>query len=451
MDIQTSRIQVVKHFSHQPGKYVLYWMQQAQRTEYNHALEYAQRQANLLNLPLLVCFVITPDFPEANVRHYTFMCEGLRDVAMSLDERGIGFVLCCGDVVDEVLRLAGDADLLVADVGYLRIQRQWRAQIAQHASCKYVLVESDVVVPVGQASHKAEVGARTLRPRIHKHLADYLVPLDTTPCQFPFQEFPQLPCGNHDPFLVLKKLDVDTSAGPVNVVRGGQQAAHRRLKRFIEHQLAEYHLSANDPTQDVRSGLSAYLHFGQISPVEVALRVLQSNVPQDAQDSFLEQLLVRRELAMNFVWHTRNYDVYEDVVPQWAQKTLADHADDERSTLYDYEQFAAAQTHDAYWNAAQNELLKTGSMHNYMRMYWGKKIIEWSPSPRHAYTTMLRLNNTYQLDGRDPNSFAGVAWCFGTHDRAWAERAIFGKVRYMNAQGLQRKFAIEKYAERWRG
>jgi deoxyribodipyrimidine photo-lyase len=160
---------------------------------------------------------------------------------------------------------------------------------------------------------------------------------------------------------------------------------------------------------------------------------------------------VRRELAMNFVWYTDDYDDYEAVVPRWARKSLALHSDDERSFEYDYEQFAAAKTHDPYWNAAQNELLQTGSMHNYMRMYWGKKIIEWSATPQQAYSTMLRLNNTYQLDGRDANSFAGVAWCFGTHDRAWAERAIFGKVRYMNAQGLERKFAIKKYVERWGG
>lgn len=451
MDIPTSRIQVVKHFSHQPGRYVLYWMQQAQRTECNHALEYAQRQANLLNLPLVVCFVLTSDFPEANARHYTFMCEGLRDVATSLQERGVGFELCHGDVVDEVLKLSEEADLLVADVGYLRIQRKWRALVAQHVSCKYVLVESDVVVPVAELSHKAEIGARTLRPRIHKHLDDYLIPLDITPCQFPFQEFPQLPCGNRDPFLVLKELDLDTSVEPVGLIRGGQDAARRRLKKFIEFQLAEYHLSSNDPTQDVRSGMSAYLHFGQISPVEIALAVQQANVPHEAQDAFLEQLIVRRELAMNFVWYTDDYDDYEAVVPRWARKSLALHSDDERSFEYDYEQFATAKTHDPYWNAAQNELLQTGSMHNYMRMYWGKKIIEWSATPQQAYSTMLRLNNTYQLDGRDANGFAGVAWCFGTHDRAWAERVIFGKVRYMNAQGLERKFAIKKYVERWGG
>jgi deoxyribodipyrimidine photo-lyase len=201
----------------------------------------------------------------------------------------------------------------------------------------------------------------------------------------------------------------------------------------------------------VRSGLSPYLHFGQISPIEIALSVQKANVPQEAAAAFLEQLIVRRELAMNFVWYTPQYDDYESVVPKWARKTLADHAEDERPFLYSDAQFEQAQTYDPYWNAAQKELLHTGSMHNYMRMYWGKKIIQGSPSPQQAFATMLRINNRYQLDGRDPNSFAGVAWCFGTHDRAWAERPIFGKVRYMNARGLERKFAIQKYVERYGG
>ncbi|MGC9362125.1 MAG: deoxyribodipyrimidine photo-lyase, partial [Candidatus Syntrophosphaera sp.] len=219
---------------------------------------------------------------------------------------------------------------------------------------------------------------------------------------------------------------------------------------------------------DIQSGLSPYLHFGQISALEVALRVMEyaeipafeaANLIRDKSDldplqagvaSFLEELIVRRELSCNFCYYNEDYDNYNSI-PLWARKTLNDHLGDARPYDYSLEELETARTDDPFWNAAQQEMLRTGKMHNYLRMYWGKKLIEWIPEPETAFGLMLYLNNKYLLDGRDPNSYAGVAWCFGKHDRPWQERDIFGKVRYMNANGLKRKFDMQGYLEKVRG
>ncbi|UCG56280.1 MAG: deoxyribodipyrimidine photolyase, partial [Phycisphaerales bacterium] len=224
---------------------------------------------------------------------------------------------------------------------------------------------------------------------------------------------------------------------------GTSQAEHR-LKDFLRHKLDRFNELRNDPTADCVSHMSPYLHFGQISPLYIALQVLK--VPGPGGEAYLEELIVRRELSHNFVFHNSKYDSF-DCLPPWAQRTLNFHRRDKREYLYSRDQFEAAETHDPYWNAAQRQLILTGKMHGYMRMYWGKKILEWSRSPQTAFKTTLYLNNKYELDGRDPNGFAGVAWCFGKHDRAWAERPIFGKVRYMNEAGLKRKFNADAYVK----
>ena len=426
------------------GTYVLYWMQASQRTEYNHALEYAVRTANDLSLPLCVCFVWTPQYPEANLRHYTFMAEGLGELATTLGERGIGWVLRCGEPPGEVVRLSAGAACVVTDRSYTAPPKAWRAAAAGKMACPLIRVESDIVVPVDTASEKEEWSAATLRRKINRLLPEYLVPLAGSRPDIPFDAKPFDPKESGDLRSCLRSPAIDRSVPPSPLFRGGQKEARQLLETFLKEKLDHFGDLRNDPSLDYASHLSPYLHFGQISPLEVALAAMATG--KDAVEPFLEQLIVRRELAINFTEKNPAHASY-GALPAWARTTLDEHRTDPRLYLYTREQLAAAGTHDPYWNAAQEEMAVTGMMQGYMRMYWGKKILEWSSSPEEAFATALFLNNRYELDGRDPNSYAGVAWCFGKHDRAWKERSIFGKVRYMNDNGLRRKFAIGDYVE----
>ena len=431
------------------GEYVLYWMQQSQRAEHNPALDIAIQEANRLHLPVIVGFGLTDAYPEANLRHYRFMLEGLVDVQARLVKMGIQLVVRVGPPDRVALELGQQAALMVCDAGYTRHQRQWRRTVAKEAPCFVVQVEGDVVVPVGVASAKAEYAARTFRPRVKKHIHDFLrLPRPVKP------QKPSLGIKIHgldlnDIDTVLSKLDLDRSVGPVTgLFKGGTTEANRRLKNFLGQHLDQYDANRNQPQTDDISHMSPYLHFGQISPVRLALAVRDATSGQASdRDGYLEELIVRRELAVNFVYYEKDYDRYA-CLPAWAQKTLAEHTGDPREYEYSQDVLEAGQTHDPYWNAAMREMKHTGFMHNYMRMYWGKKILEWSGSPEKAFVTTLSINNKYFLDGRDPNSYAGVAWVFGKHDRAWFERPIFGKVRYMAASGLERKCDINAYVEK---
>jgi deoxyribodipyrimidine photo-lyase len=443
--IHPSRIQPLNSRSIQDGRYVLYWMQASQRVECNHALEHAVREAGLLHLPVVVVFGLTDRFPEANLRHYAFLLEGLEEVRSGLRKRGIRFVLRHRSPERAAVELAGEAALVVADRGYLRIQRQWRSHVAANAPCAVVQVESDVVVPAETASPKEEYTAGTFRPKLHRVLKGYLAPLEARPVRKDSLSL-RLDVDAAEDFAALAgTMKIDRTVAPVEGLAGGTASANRLLEAFIAGKLRHYGDRRNDPGLDFASGLSPYLHFGQISPLAVALRVsAEKAVPAAAREAFLEELIVRRELGMNFAFYNERYDEYASL-PDWARKTLAEHGKDRREFLYDEGQWERAETHDPYWNAAQREMVLTGRMHNYMRMYWGKKLLEWSRTPEEAFRTALRLNNRYELDGRDPNSFAGVAWCFGKHDRAWPERKVFGKIRYMNDAGLRRKFDMDTY------
>ena len=250
---------------------------------------------------------------------------------------------------------------------------------------------------------------------------------------------------------ILCQLDIDHSVSPVGYFQGGPVTAARLLEDFLSRKLKHYPDLRNDPSMDCVSHMSPYLHFGQISPLDIALKVRHApNQPRKAKESYLEELIVRRELGINFVYFNEHYDSLK-ALPAWAEKTLLEHRADRREHVYGLDTLERAETHDPYWNAAQGEMVVTGKMHNYMRMYWGKKILEWSETPEMGFKNALYLNNKYELDGRDPNSFAGIAWCFGKHDRAWKERPIFGKIRYMNARGLERKFDIDTYVRKIRG
>ncbi|MEM6552191.1 MAG: deoxyribodipyrimidine photo-lyase [Planctomycetota bacterium] len=428
--------------------YVLYWMQAAQRAEHNEALELAVWHANRLNKRLLVGFALDDTFPGTSARHKSFLIDGLADIESTLHQRGIKFVVHLGPIPDLALKWSQDACLAITDVGYLRYQRTWRDTVADDAPCRVIAVETNLCIPVETVSDKAEFAARTIRPKIHRQLDRFLV------------ELPRLELVKHSlnlsitgedlskPDALLDKLKVNTSIAPVPFFKGGTTAAKQLLDTFWADKFKHYSAHRNQPQTDDTSHMSKYLRFGQISPVWLTMQGKANRTgSSEDRDDFIEELVVRRELAYNFCWFTPDYDKYS-CIPDWAKRTLDEHRDDPRDPQYTAKQLEDADTYDPYWNAAQREMRYTGYMHNYMRMYWGKKIMEWSATPELAFETMLDLNNKYHLDGRDPNSYVGVAWCFGIHDRGWTERPILGKTRYMNANGLKRKADPDAYVRK---
>ncbi len=446
--IQTERIQRLNDEKVRDGDYVLYWMQHTQRAKYNHALEYAIHEANARELPMLAVFGITQRFPAGNTRSYAFMLEGLRETQEALRERGIKLIIKMQPPVEAVRDLAAAAALVVVDRGYLRIERRWRQRVANRLPCRLVQVESDVIVPVETASEKKEYAAYTIRPKIQGHLDTFLMELEETTLKHASVSIDEHGIGLEDIEALLDRLRINRSAKRVDTFHGGASRASALLDDFLANKLDNYAESRNEPSQDYLSHMSPYLHFGQISPLEIALRVQGAkDVGEENKEAYLEEMVVRRELSMNFCYYDLDYDSLV-CLPDWARETLETHAHDRREYLYSLSDLEAGRTHDPYWNAAQQEMVLTGKMHGYMRMYWGKKILEWTPNPKKAFAISLELNNRYELDGRDPNGFAGVAWCFGKHDRAWAEREVYGKVRYMSADGLERKFDIESYVRK---
>jgi len=449
--IDATRIQVLNQKKMVPGDYVLYWMQQSQRAEENHALEYAIELANHLDLPLLVVFGLTDTYPEANLRHFRFMLEGLTETVSALAERGVKMVVRKGEPTEVALAAGKKASVIVCDRGYLKHQISWRQAVAQKAACRVVQVESDVLVPIEVVSNKAEYAARTIRPKIHRQLDAYLTEFQGIALNKSSEGLEARGLDTEDINGVLACMDIDRSVRPVGrFFKGGTRQAKKRFNVFVAKRLKAYIAHSNQPQTDDISHMSPYLHFGQISPLYLALTVkaaAEGSLDKAESDAFLEQLIVRRELAINFVYFTPDYHRYT-CIPGWAKQTLADHKSDRRLHRYSPKQLEQADTHDRYWNAAMQEMKNTGFMHNYMRMYWGKKILEWSRTPELAFKTTLTLNNKYFLDGRDPNSYTGVAWIYGIHDRAWQERPIFGKIRYMAATGLERKCDINAYVKK---
>jgi deoxyribodipyrimidine photo-lyase len=335
--------------------------------------------------------------------------------------------------------------LVVCDRGYLKPQRTWRSNLAARVDRRLVQVEGDVVVPVETASPKHEVAARTLRPKIKRLRDDYLAPLEERPVRRRADGLDlRSDIDLSDIPAALARLDVDHTVKPVRRFKGGTSAALARLRAYLDDGFASYAKTRGLPEAGAASHMSPYLHYGQISPVALALAAREAPAG-DAEDrsAYLEELVVRRELAMNHVFYEPAYDRYE-AIPAWARRTLDAHRADPRPHLYTRERLEEGLTHDRYWNAAMKEMRETGYMHNHMRMYWGKKILEWTASPEEAFDITLRLNNRYFLDGRDANSFTNVAWIFGLHDRPWGPRPAFGNVRSMSAASL-RKFDADAY------
>ena len=431
---------------------VLYWMQAAQRAQDNPALAFACAQADNLGLPLAVVFVLA-DYPSATAVHYRWMLAGLKEVAAVLRSAGIKFAIQRGRPEEVVTRAARKAALLVCDRSPSRFAVGARQMLANTLPIPVIKVDGESVIPERVASPKQEWSARTFRQKTSGAIEVYAAaPPLAVPV--PKKDGTHLDIPTDDSLFeafsgpIRPAYDGDLAPMQVITTAPGPAAARDRLHQFVTRRLDTYDEDRNDPLQEGTSGLSAYLHFGQISPLAMLRAARRHGGP--GYPAFAEQLVVRRELCRNYVrYRPQDYDAWSGL-PAWARATLEAAAADRRQYTYSRAQFEAAATHDQYWNAAQRQLLRTGTIHNYMRMYWGKMILAWSADPRTAFETALWFNDHYALDGRDPNGWAGVAWCFGLHDRPWPTRPVYGTVRSMVAAGLRRKFDADAYARVWK-
>lgn len=424
-----SRGRSLNGFPEGSGRHVVYWMSRDQRAHDNWALLYAQELAIKRGASLSVMFCLDHQYPSAHKEHFDYLLSGLKRCQMTLMKKNIPFHLLEGNPIHALPAYLKwtQASLLVSDFSPLSTIRQWKDALENRIFIKHEEVDGRNIVPCFVVSNKKEYGAYTLRPKIHRLLDSYLT------------DFPELKAHPH-PFAPMELVE-DRSGMLLDHPFGTDPKS--LLKTFLDEKLEHYHLK-NDPNASVTSMLSAPLHFGHISSQRIALEVMRTHVPEHG---FLEELIVRRELAENFCFYEKNYTT-ESAFPDWARKTLSDHQNDLRDYLYDYATFESGKTHDPLWNAAQNQMVHTGYMHGYMRMYWAKKILEWTPDPQTALDYAIALNDNYSLDGRDPNGYAGIAWSMGgVHDRAWKERPVFGKIRYMNDNGCKRKFDINLYIE----
>ena len=501
-----------------PSTCVVLWVSAAQRCEWNHALELALWAANRVRLPLLALFVLTDAYPEANLRHYTFMLEGMPELRLGLEARGVALAVmhasaAGGGVPGAVAAVCRSlrAELVVTDRAYLRVPRAWREEVATRLGegqgnegrkiIPVVEVETDAVVPVDVASKVREHSAAAFRPKVTAKVAEFLKPVARVELATDLRrtELPSALISTvTDPRLVrelssdvlnwsveegvgrkihrrgadeeaavqsvLARLEVDRSVKACSwAFPGGRRAALARLDTFLRTMLPRYAESRNDPSAALQSHQAPYLQYGMVSPLELVLAVrarcaqgvagsAERDTLRAGGDVYFEELVVRRELSLNHCWHARDtYDTW-DVLPGWARATLEAHEDDEREAVYDEGTLEGARTGDPVWNAAQRQMMRTGKMHNYLRMYWAKRVIEWTQAgPREALQVVLRLNNKWSLDGRGPSSFTGVLWCFGLHDREFPERRILGGVRTLTSAGMQRKFgalSIRGYVDR---
>lgn len=460
--------------------FVLYWMTSARRTGFNFALEHAVARALELDRPLVILEALRVDYPWASERLHTFVVQGMADNARALGRTRATYYPYieprAGDAKGLLRALAAHACLVVADDSPAFFMPQLLAAAARQVDVALEAVDGNGIVPL-RVTTQAYPTAYAFRRFVHPFIAREGVRL---PAERPLTRvaLPRLEAlpgdvtsrwpptqGLDDVHALVAPIAVDRAVGAV-ATTGGSRAAGRTLQRFLDRGLAAYARDRNDPDADGASGLSPYLHFGQIGAHEIIARVIEAGewTPDTIETSargsragwgakpaadFLDQLVTWRELGFNMCTHRPDYDRFESL-PDWALRTHGDHASDPREWVYDLEAFAAGHTHDALWNAAQSQLRTTGTMHNYLRMLWGKKILEWTPSPRTALHVMVELNNRFALDGRDPNSYSGIFWTLGRYDRAWGpERPVFGKVRYMSSANTRRKLNLARYLARY--
>ncbi|KAK5847170.1 deoxyribodipyrimidine photo-lyase [Gossypium arboreum] len=453
--VQLGRIHVLKEGSHPPQNGpVVYWMFRDQRLKDNWALIHAVDQANKANVPVAIAFNLFDQFLGAKARQLGFMLKGLRQLQKSIEHTQIPFFLFRGTAEETIPKFLGEckASLLVTDFSPLRQIRKCKDEICKRVSDSVTIHEIDAhnVVPVWVASDKLEYSAKTIRGKVNKLIPEYLI------------DFPTLQPPNKkwddatDQFLDWDGLIADVLRNGAEVpeiewCEPGETAAMEVLMGnkdgFLTKRLKNYSTDRNNPLKPrALSCLSPYLHFGQISAQRCALEARGfRKLNAQAVDTFLEELIVRRELADNFCYYQPNYDTMQGAW-EWARKTLMDHASDKREHTYTMEQLEKAQTADPLWNASQLEMVHYGKMHGFMRMYWAKKILEWTKGPKEALEICIYLNDKYEIDGRDPNGYVGCMWSIcGVHDQGWRERPVFGKIRYMNYAGCKRKFNVDGY------
>lgn len=425
---------------------VLYWMSRDQRARDNWTLASAQELALEREVPLLVAFCLVPSFLGATLRHYGFMLRGLKETSSELEKLSIPFFLLRGEPGEEIppFVTANGIGTVFTDFDPLRVKQTWQKTVAEGLSAPFYEVDTHNVVPCRKASDKREYGAYTIRPKIRRLLPRFLEDLPET-VRHPYRWAGEVPAI--DWRVTLEKLPLDRSVGEVRSFSPGTSAGMKALENFLAEGLQRYAGDRNDPTLGGQSGLSPWLHFGQISAQRVAFEASASEAPGEDKKAFLEELIVRRELADNYCLHTPDYDRFSSF-PEWARKTLDEHRTDEREYIYPPEELEEGRTHDPLWNAAQRQMVLTGKMHGWLRMYWAKKVLEWSPSPEEALASCIALNDRYELDGRDPNGYTGIAWSIGgVHDRAWPTHPVYGKVRYMNLNGARRKFDVDAFVK----
>ena len=423
---------------------IVYWMSRDQRLEDNWALFHAWARAREYRSPLAMVFCLCPRFSLAGPQHYRFMLQGLQELVPKARDMGLPLFLLQGDPARTMPTFLEEcrASLAVTDFDPLREKQDWRKAVMEQSECGLEEVDAHNIVPCWVASPKQEFAASTFRPKILHHLPDYLPYLPPRPERFP-------PWPGEVPELGLEKVFKDRGDHPEDRWVGGEEEALRVKRRFTISGIHGYSYRRNDPNLVAQSGLSPYLHFGMISAQRVALNVGASSAPLPDKDAFLEELIVRRELSDNYCHYNPRYDSVEGF-PAWAKATLHQHMVDRREHVYTEGELEKGRTHDPLWNTAQIRMVAEGKMHGWLRMYWAKKILEWTETPEEAMRLAVTLNDRYEMDGRDPNGYVGAAWSIGgVHDRAWTERAIFGKVRYMNLNGARRKFDVDLFVSRF--
>ncbi len=445
--MREKRAKILKKAKFSDGN-TAYWMSRDQRANDNRALIHAVQLAIERKKPLYVFFNLVPEFLGATLRQYDFMIGGLKKLETGLRKKNIPFVLATGqpgENIPELIRMF-NIDQLVTDFDPLKIKQHWLNQVMERTDITITEVDAHNIVPCRETSDKQEYGAYTIRPKIRAKLYDYLDKFPRVE-KHPYLPEQEIPLTDWD--KVRKSLKVDCSVEPITWLKPGEDEAAKVLRYFIDNKLNIFAGDRNDPTKDALSNLSAYLHFGQICSQRAVMEVMASSANDDSKDAFIEEIVVRKELADNFCFYNKNYD-NTDSFKDWAKATLNKHRNDLREYLYSCEELELARTHDDLWNASQLQMVKTGKMHGYMRMYWAKKILEWTESPEQAMEFAVYLNDKYEIDGRDPNGYTGIAWSIGgVHDRAWKERPIFGKIRYMSYNGARSKFDIKKYIDKY--
>lgn len=445
--MHSQRIRSLNNVSAANGKCVVYVMSRDQRVQDNHALLIAQKHALHEKVPLIVFFNLYSQLGIRIFQQFEFMMEGLKEVEKNLQELQIPFIVESGNARENIEKLVEkfEPSALFFDFSPLRESQKLKKEIAENIKIPCFEVDTHNIIPVWITSEKEEWAAYTIRPKIHKNLSDWLV----EPEKIQKHLYPSHISHKNDWSQLLGKVQAQKVENYNPIFQPGEKNAYKTLQTFIEYKLEKYNEFRNDPSKDYQSNLSPYLHFGHISSLRIALTVKHLIEPsfKESIDVFLEELIVRKELSDNFCFYNKNYDNFEGLKP-WAQASLMKHIDDKRPHLFSKEQLEFAQTYDPAWNAAQIQLITTGKIHGYMRMYWAKKILEWTQTPQQALEYTIYLNDKYHLDGYDPNGYVGIMWSIGgIHDRPWFEREIFGQVRYMNLKGLQRKFDVNAYVE----